>query len=206
MGVRGSHHEEEDQESKLPQSRVRHPEPCGHRGLCCHGVRGGPHVPGLLTPGICFHRDAPQRHGSRGGSARSPAGSYFLHCWPERHTGCLLLPADLRGDARHHPGVPAGQSQQEAPPQQSQVWEIQRVWPAVSFLPCLLQAWMMWNWIMFQVKRMRESKNTSFSSSSSASKTRKTEQEKAKARKLRKEQEDRESDLPEVDQDAKKTK
>merc|ERR1711953_1064547 len=71
---------------------------------------------------------------------------------------------------------------------------------------CLLQAWMMWNWIMFQVKRMRESKNTSFSSSSSASKTRKTEQEKAKARKLRKEQEDRESDLPEVDQDAKKTK
>merc|ERR1711913_219602 len=72
---------------------------------------------------------------------------------------------------------------------------------------CLLQAWMMWNWIMFQVKRMRESKNTSFSSSStSASKTRKTEQEKAKARKLKKEQEDRESDLPEVDQDAKKTK
>lgn len=68
---------------------------------------------------------------------------------------------------------------------------------------CLLQAWMMWNWIMFQVKRMREAKNTSFSSSSSASKTRKTEQEKAKARKLRKEQEDRESDLPEVDQDAK---
>merc|ERR1711981_402083 len=54
---------------------------------------------------------------------------------------------------------------------------------------CLLQAWMMWNWIMFQVKRMREAKNTSASSSSAASKTRKTEQEKAKARKLRKEQE-----------------
>merc|ERR1712109_247896 len=71
---------------------------------------------------------------------------------------------------------------------------------------CLLQAWMMWNWIMFQVKRMREAKNTSSSSSSAASKTRKTEQEKAKARKLRKEQEDGESDLPEVDQDAKKTK
>jgi len=70
---------------------------------------------------------------------------------------------------------------------------------------CLLQAWMMWNWIMFQVKRMREAKNTSASSSSAASKTRKTEQEKAKARKLRKEQEG-ESDLPEVDQDAKKTK
>merc|ERR1712088_410256 len=67
---------------------------------------------------------------------------------------------------------------------------------------CLLQAWMMWNWIMFQVKRMREAKNTSASSSSAASKTRKTEQEKAKARKLRKEQEG-ESDLPEADQDAK---
>merc|ERR1739848_548122 len=69
---------------------------------------------------------------------------------------------------------------------------------------CLLQAWLMWNWIMFQVKRMRENKNTggsSSSSSSSASKTRKTEQEKAKARKLRKEQ-DEQSDLPEVDQDA----
>merc|ERR1712051_737283 len=50
---------------------------------------------------------------------------------------------------------------------------------------CLLQAWLMWNWIMFQVKRMRE-------------------QEKAKARKLRKEQ-DEQSDLPEVDQDAKKS-
>merc|ERR1711936_333926 len=73
---------------------------------------------------------------------------------------------------------------------------------------CLLQAWLMWNWIMFQVKRMREAKNTSFSSSSSssASKNRKSEQEKAKARKLRKEQEDRESDLPEVDRDAKKSK
>jgi len=71
---------------------------------------------------------------------------------------------------------------------------------------CLLQAWMMWNWIMFQVKRMRESKSTSFSYSSAASKKGKTEQEKAKARKMRKEQEDRESDLPEVDQDAKKTK
>merc|ERR1711881_38063 len=65
---------------------------------------------------------------------------------------------------------------------------------------CLLQAWMMGNWIMFQVKRMREAKNTSASSSSAASKTRKAEQEKAKARKLRKEQEG-ESDLPEVDQD-----
>jgi len=70
---------------------------------------------------------------------------------------------------------------------------------------CLLQAWLMWNWIMFQVKRMRENKNTSSSSASSASKARKSEQEKAKARKLRKEQ-DEQSDLPEVDQDAKKSK
>jgi len=70
---------------------------------------------------------------------------------------------------------------------------------------CLLQAWLMWNWIMFQVKRRRENKNTATTSSSSASKTRKTEQEKAKARKLRKEQ-DEQSDLPEVDQDAKKSK
>jgi len=70
---------------------------------------------------------------------------------------------------------------------------------------CLLQAWLMWNWIMFQVKRRRENKSTASTSSSSASKTRKTEQEKAKARKLRKEQ-DEQSDLPEVDQDAKKSK
>jgi len=70
---------------------------------------------------------------------------------------------------------------------------------------CLLQAWLMWNWIMFQVKRMREAKSTTSTSSSAASKTRKSEQEKAKARKLRKEQEG-ESDLPEVDQDAKKSK
>merc|ERR1719245_426983 len=40
---------------------------------------------------------------------------------------------------------------------------------------CLLQAWLMWNWIMFQVKRMREAKPTASSSSSSASKTRTTE-------------------------------
>merc|ERR1711874_684735 len=79
---------------------------------------------------------------------------------------------------------------------------------SLVLLVCLLQAWLMWNWIMFQVKRMREAKPSasSSSSSSSASKNRKTEQEKAKARKLRKEQEDRESDLPEVDQDAKKSK
>jgi len=69
---------------------------------------------------------------------------------------------------------------------------------------CFLQAFLMWNFIVFQFKRMRETKNTTSAGSSSAVKTRKTEQEKAKARKLRREQEDRDEDLPEVDQDAKK--
>merc|ERR1719348_2623682 len=67
---------------------------------------------------------------------------------------------------------------------------------------CLLQAWLMWNFIVCQFKRMRETKSSSSSSSGSGVKTRKTEQEKAKARKLKREQED--SDLPEVDQEAKK--
>merc|ERR1711902_366480 len=69
---------------------------------------------------------------------------------------------------------------------------------------CFLQAWLMWNFIVFQFKRMRETKPSTSAGSSSAVKTRKTEQEKAKARKLRREQEDRDEDLPEVDQDAKK--
>merc|ERR1712014_131394 len=56
---------------------------------------------------------------------------------------------------------------------------------------CLLQAWLMWNFIMFQVKRMREAKAfTASSGGSSGSKTRKSEQERAKARKARKEQEE----------------
>merc|ERR1719340_413945 len=63
---------------------------------------------------------------------------------------------------------------------------------------CFLQAWLMWNFIVFQFKRMRETKNTSNSGAGSAAKTRKSEQEKAKARKAKKEQED--NDLPEVDQ------
>merc|ERR1712165_611415 len=71
---------------------------------------------------------------------------------------------------------------------------------------CLLQAWLMWNFIVFQFKRMRETKPSTSAGSGSAMKTRKTEQEKAKARKLRREQEDRDEDLPEVDQDAKKSK
>merc|ERR1719195_1421153 len=63
-----------------------------------------------------------------------------------------------------------------------------------------------WNFIVFQFKRMRETKPSTSAGSGSAMKTRKTEQEKAKARKLRREQEDRDEDLPEVDQDAKKSK
>merc|ERR1712170_181450 len=69
---------------------------------------------------------------------------------------------------------------------------------------CLLQAWLMWNFIVCQFKRLRETKPSHQSGSASGVKTRKTEQEKAKARKLRREQEDRDEDLPEVDQDAKK--
>jgi len=63
---------------------------------------------------------------------------------------------------------------------------------------CLLQAWLMWNFIMFQVKRAREAGPASGSNASSAGKnsTRKTEQERAKARKAKKE----EDDLPEADQ------
>merc|ERR1712165_565624 len=71
---------------------------------------------------------------------------------------------------------------------------------------CFLQAWLMWNFIVFQFKRMRETKPSTSAGSGSAMKTRKTEQERAKARKLRREQEDRDEDLPEVDQDAKKSK
>merc|ERR1711970_1226938 len=61
---------------------------------------------------------------------------------------------------------------------------------------CLLQAWLMWNFIMFQVKRMREAKSFTVSNAANA----------AKARKARKEQEEeRDTDLPEVDQDTKKS-
>merc|ERR1712212_767200 len=68
---------------------------------------------------------------------------------------------------------------------------------------CLLQAWLMWNFIMFQVKRMREAKSFAVSNAANA---RKSEQERAKARKARKEQEEeRDTDLPEVDQDTKKS-
>jgi len=69
---------------------------------------------------------------------------------------------------------------------------------------CLLQAWLMWNFIMFQVKRMREASAFSGSSSggSAGSKGRKSQQERAKARKEKKEQEQEqeEDELPEADQ------
>jgi len=64
---------------------------------------------------------------------------------------------------------------------------------------CLLQAWLMWNFIMFQVKRAREAGPVSSSEKTSGTKTgssKKSEQEKAKARKARKE----EDELPEADQ------
>merc|ERR1719278_2470306 len=64
---------------------------------------------------------------------------------------------------------------------------------------CLLQAWLMWNFIMFQVRRMREAKSFTVSNAANAAKARKSEQERAKARKARKEQEEeRDTDLPEV--------
>merc|ERR1712106_971616 len=69
---------------------------------------------------------------------------------------------------------------------------------------CLLQAWLAWNFIMFQVKRMREAGSYSSSSSGGgASKGRKSQQEKAKARKERKEQEE-DDELPESDQTLRK--
>merc|ERR1739838_664573 len=71
---------------------------------------------------------------------------------------------------------------------------------------CLLQAWLMWNFIMFQVKRMREARSFAVSSAANAAKARKSEQERAKARKAKKEQdEERDTDLPEVDQDTKQS-
>jgi len=66
---------------------------------------------------------------------------------------------------------------------------------------CLLQAYLMWNFIMFQVKRMREVGPYYGSGSSSAAKARKSQQDRAKARKEKKEQDDdKEDELPEADQ------
>jgi len=52
---------------------------------------------------------------------------------------------------------------------------------------------------------MREAKAFAINNSDSAAKARKSEQERAKARKAKKEQEERDADLPEVDQDTKKS-
>merc|ERR1711937_312474 len=58
---------------------------------------------------------------------------------------------------------------------------------------CLLQAWLMWNFIMFQVKRMREASAFSSSSGGSAG-------SKARKEKKEQEQEQEEDELPEADQ------
>jgi len=80
---------------------------------------------------------------------------------------------------------------------------------------CLLQAYQMWNFITFHLKRRRENAlmaNSGFGGLAVAAKPRKTQQEKAKARKERaakeavtKDDDNDERDLPEVDQDTKKT-
>lgn len=82
---------------------------------------------------------------------------------------------------------------------------------------CLLQAWLMFNFVTFHIRRMRESKAMTVSSASTsaagqAGKPRKTMQEKAKARKEAKKEAEaskgsdggyEEKDLPEVDQNTK---
>merc|ERR1711953_1611665 len=50
-------------------------------------------------------------HGTSRGPARSHSRSYILHSWTQGYPRGLLLPSDLCCHARHHPGVPAGQSQ-----------------------------------------------------------------------------------------------
>jgi translocating chain-associated membrane protein 1 len=77
----------------------------------------------------------------------------------------------------------------------------------------LLQAWLMWNFITFHLRRMRESQNAGNAAGGgaggAAKGTRKSQQEKAKDRKAnrpkREDGDDQENDLPEVDQNTKKT-
>jgi len=70
----------------------------------------------------------------------------------------------------------------------------------------MLQAWLMFNFITFHLRRRRESASSSGGGNSNANKSKnKSMQEKAKARKERKVKEE-ESDLPEVDQDTRSTK
>ena len=79
---------------------------------------------------------------------------------------------------------------------------------------CLLQAFQMWTFITFHIRRMRENAASASTKSGPAptAKPKKTQQEKAKARKEKaareasaKEEYNDERDLPEVDQDTKKT-
>merc|ERR1719495_2804887 len=72
---------------------------------------------------------------------------------------------------------------------------------------CVLQAWLMMNFITFQLKKRRE--DAALQASMPSGKTKKSQQEKAKARKEKpkkesKEDED-ENELPEVDQDTKQS-
>jgi len=64
---------------------------------------------------------------------------------------------------------------------------------------CSLQAFLMYKFIIFQVQRMREVKNSASSAAAAAAKAKKSQQERAKARKEKRDQKD-EDDLPEVDQ------
>ena len=74
---------------------------------------------------------------------------------------------------------------------------------------CLLQAWLMMNFITFQLKKRREdaANNTTVAPTG---KSKKTQQEKAKARKEKpkkevKDQDEDENELPEVDQNTKQS-
>jgi len=64
---------------------------------------------------------------------------------------------------------------------------------------CSLQAFLMYKFIIFQVQRMREAKNSQSTAAAAAAKAKKSQQERAKARKEKRDQKD-ENDLPEVDQ------
>lgn len=72
-----------------------------------------------------------------------------------------------------------------------------------------LQAWLMFHFITFHIRRRRESttKGSSSASAAGAAKNRKSQQEKAKARKekVKKEDNEEESELPEADQNTKKS-
>ena len=76
---------------------------------------------------------------------------------------------------------------------------------------CVLQAWLMMNFITFQLKKRREdAANVTFALPSSGGKSKKTQQEKAKARKEKPKKEankdyEDDNELPEVDQNTKQS-